>query len=233
MKSYLITLGFQEGYAIRFLTSTQAQPEDKLVIVVPSPIVEGARNTLEALKAQCYVHRWPQPEVRELSISPEDPFKPISDMLNIIFSLEEPIYTDLSLGMRMMNALILLSLLFSRKKFKLFVRDEGGGTKELSFNSSEIYALLRNYSTEEAKLLAKLNSSDKGERTVEFLAKELGKSDKTVQNKISELKKLGLITQKGKSKAYELTALGKCVVEIINNVKKKDSEVAESKDGKS
>lgn len=211
MKSYFTTLGFNEGPIIRFLTSTQARREDSLVIVIPSPIAEGTRSALESLRAQSLRSGFPEPKVQEVDLS-KDFFGVLSDVIKIVSTLDEPIYTDLSLGMRLMNVFIIVSLIVSGKKFKAFVRDEAGGSKEFSFESSEINALLKEYSEEEVKLLRDVAEGDK---TVKELADRLKKSEKTIQNRVSELKKSGILVQKGKNSVVQLTPLGKCLVEVL------------------
>lgn len=217
MKSYLSTLGFNENFLLRLLTSTQANKEDKLVIILPTPVVKATKTALDNLKAQCSRLNFPEPEVYELDMS-KDFFSILTDVVKIVSSLKEPIYTSLSLGMRIMNVLILLSLILSEKKFKAFVSEESGEGREYVFESSDLTALLRRYSEEEREML---NEIAKGSVTAEELAERLKKSEKTVLNKVSEFKKLGIVAQKGRGKAIELTGLGKCVVEIINLREKK------------
>jgi CRISPR locus-related DNA-binding protein len=213
MKSYFVTLGFNESYLLRLLNETSAQKEDKLLIVVPSPIVEGTKAAIENLRIQTLRLRYPNPEVIEIKINTFDDI--LSQLLDNLLPLQEPIISDLTMGMRLMDALILIAILVSRKKFTIYLRDENGGSRVVSFNSSDINALFKEYSSEEFKMLYTIFKNN----TISTfeLSKILGKSEKTIQNKISELKKLGILTQKGKDRTVELTSLGLNVIKLIRN----------------
>ncbi|MEM0033348.1 MAG: CRISPR-associated transcriptional regulator Csa3, partial [Saccharolobus sp.] len=52
MKSYFVTMGFNETFLLRLLNETSAQKEDNLVIIVPSPIISGTRTAIDSLRAQ-------------------------------------------------------------------------------------------------------------------------------------------------------------------------------------
>lgn len=209
MKSYFVTLGFTESYLIRLLNETSAQREDKLVIIVPSPIASGTKSTLESIKAQAVKLNYPEPEVYEIEISDFD--SAFSQILDHLLPLPEPIVSDLTLGMRLMNTLILLAIIVSGKRFTIYVREEGGGSKVLSFNKNVVNALLRDYSKEELKLLSILANTG---LSVSELATIMGKSEKTLINKLTELRKLGTLHQKGKDRKVELTSLGLNVVKL-------------------
>ncbi|WCM36859.1 CRISPR locus-related DNA-binding protein [Sulfolobus islandicus] len=215
MKSYFVTLGFNETYLLRLLNETSAQREDKLLIVVPSPIVEGTKAAIENLKIQTLRLRYPNPEIIEIKISSFDDI--LSQLLDNLLPLQEPVISDLTMGMRLMNTLILIAILVSRKKFTIYLRDENGGSRVVSFTSSDINALFKEYSSEEFKMLYSIFRNN-AISTFE-LSKILGKSEKTIQNKISELKKLGILTQKGKDRTVELTSLGLNVIKLIKNSK--------------
>ncbi|WP_338602870.1 CRISPR-associated CARF protein Csa3 [Sulfolobus tengchongensis] len=211
MKSYFVTLGFNETYLLRLLNETSAQKEDKLVIVVPSPIVSGTRTAIENVKIQSYRLHYPEPEVHEIKLS--DFNTTLSQILDYLLPLPEPIISDLTIGMRMFNSLILINILISKKKFTVYLRDEGGGSTVISFNDNAINALLRDYTKEEMRMLDVIKRNN-GISTTE-LAKVLGKSEKTLLNKITELKKIGIVTQKGKDRKVEITPLGENAMKLI------------------
>ncbi|BDB98537.1 CRISPR-associated CARF protein Csa3 [Saccharolobus caldissimus] len=213
MKSYFVTLGFNETYLLRLLNETSAQKEDKLLIVIPSPIVEGTKAAIENLRIQTLRLHYPNPEIIEIKISTFDDI--LSQLLDNLLPLQEPIISDLTMGMRLMDALILIAILVSRKKFTIYLRDENGGSRVVSFNSSDMNALFKEYSSEEFKMLYTIFKNNT--ITTFELSKILGKSEKTIQNKISELKKLGILTQKGKDRTVELTSLGLNVIKLIKN----------------
>ena len=206
MKSYFVTLGFNESFLLRLLAETNAAQDDRLVIVVPRPMAEGTRNALENVKAQAVRLKYPTPEVREIGL---DSFESaLFEVVSALIPLKEPIITDLSMGMRMVDALILVSLLVTGKQFRVYLREETTG-RPVSFSSQDLRALLNDYSGEDLKLLSALSSSP---MRLEDLAKAVGRSEKTVMNRISELKRLGLIRVTGKDRQVELTGLGKVLL---------------------
>ena len=206
MKSYFVTLGFNEAFLLRLLAETNAVQEDRLVIVVPKPMAEGTKSALENVRAQAVRLKYPAPEVREIELSSFD--SALLDIISALVPLQEPIITDLSMGMRMVNALILLSLIVTGKQFRAYLREEGSG-RAMSFTDQDLRALLNDYSGEDLKLLSVLSSSP---MRLDELAKSLGKSEKTVMNRASELKKLGLVKVAGKDRQVELTGLGKVLL---------------------
>uniref|UniRef100_UPI0001E3063C CSA3 n=1 Tax=Saccharolobus solfataricus (strain ATCC 35092 / DSM 1617 / JCM 11322 / P2) TaxID=273057 RepID=UPI0001E3063C len=231
MKSYFVTMGFNETFLLRLLNETSAQKEDSLVIVVPSPIVSGTRAAIESLRAQISRLNYPPPRIYEIEIT--DFNLALSKILDIILTLPEPIISDLTMGMRMINTLILLGIIVSRKRFTVYVRDEGGGSRVISFNDNTIRALMRDYSREEMKLLNVLYET-KGTGITE-LAKMLDKSEKTLINKIAELKKFGILTQKGKDRKVELNELGLNVIKLNKSViesSKSSEELVKENKGK-
>ncbi|AWR98098.1 CRISPR locus-related DNA-binding protein [Acidianus sulfidivorans JP7] len=218
MKSYFVTMGFNETFLLRLLNETSAQKEDNVIIIVPSPIVSGTAAAIDSLKAQTSRLNYPIPRVYEIDINNFN--SSLSKILDILLPLPEPIISDLTMGMRMINALILFAIVVSRKKFTVYVRDEGGGSKVISFNDNIVRALMKDYSSEEMKLLNLLYET-KGIGVTE-IAKMLNKSEKTLINKLAELKKLGILTQKGKDRKVELNELGLNVIKLNNNSKKKE-----------
>lgn len=225
VKSYFVTIGFSETYLLRLLTETSAKEEDRFVIVVPSPILEGVKVAIENLKVNSSRLNYPSPEVHEISLS--DFPSTLSQLIDLLLPLPEPIITELSVGMRMLNTLLFLSILISRKKYTVYVRDEGGGAKVISFNSEEVNSLSRDLSNEEIKMLYSIDKNN-GIRPRD-LAIDLGKSEKTVLNKLSDFKKYGYIVIKGKDRLIELTPLGKIALTIHNESKKFLSKVEHTK----
>ncbi|QXJ28855.1 CRISPR locus-associated DNA-binding protein Csa3 [Saccharolobus shibatae B12] len=227
MKSYFVTMGFNETFLLRLLNETSAQKEDNLVIIVPSPIISGTRTAIDSLRAQTSRLNYPFPRVYEIDIT--DFNSALSKILDILLPLSEPIISDLTMGMRMINTLLLLGIIVSRKKFTIYVRDEGGGSKVISFSDKAITALMRDYSREEMKLLNLLYET-KGAGVTE-LAKMLDKSEKTLINKIAELKKFGILIQKGKDRKVELNELGLNIIKlnrsVVNSVKSSEQLIEE------
>lgn len=206
MKSYFVTLGFNEAFLLRLLAETNAVQEDRLVIVVPRPMAEGTRSALENMRAQALRLRYPPPEVREIGLSSFD--SALLEVVSVLNPLPEPVITDLSMGMRMVDVLILLSLLITGKQFRAYLREEGTG-RAMSFSDADLRALLTDYTQEDVKLLSALSGSP---MRVEELAKTLGKSEKTVINRTADLKRLGLVKVIGKDRQVELTGLGRVLL---------------------
>ncbi|MEW9492524.1 MAG: winged helix-turn-helix transcriptional regulator, partial [Candidatus Aramenus sulfurataquae] len=122
------------------------------------------------------------------------------------------IHANLSVGLRSMDVLILLAILLSRKPFFAYLMSESGEGHDIVIKGDEVYSLLKEYTVEDLKLLHVI--SRKGEVTLSELASELGKSEKTVVNRLNELKKAGLVVIKGKDKGVSLTQLGNVVLKM-------------------
>ncbi|MGC9105425.1 MAG: hypothetical protein ACP5HQ_03245 [Thermoprotei archaeon] len=71
--------------------------------------------------------------------------------------------------------------------------------------------MTRDYSEEELRFLASLVERD---RTLTELANSLKRSEKTMLNRTSGLKKLGQITTRGKDRLVSLTPLGRLAVKL-------------------
>lgn len=210
-KNYFVTIGFHESFILRLLSHTNATKSDRLVIVVPKPIIGGVAEAIESLRANCSRLHYPEPEVHEIEI--KDFAETLSQIVSVINSLGRGIIiSNLSAGMRLMDAIILVGLIASRRDFIVYLLDEGGEGREMVIDSSEVSTLIKDYSTEEIKLLMAVEKL--GKTTVPELAKLLGKSEKTVMNRISEMKKEKLIALKGKDREVVLTSLGKIVVDV-------------------
>lgn len=210
MRSYFVTLGFNETFLLRLLSETSAREDDSLTIIVPSPISSGTEAALDNLKVQAERLYGLTPRVVEISL--EGSFvELLGRVLDQVLVLAQPIITDLTLGMRMLDSLILTALIVTGKEFQAYVRDESGGGKVISFGKSEINALMRQYSVEEMRLLDALRRTG----DIRELASTLGKSEKTLQNKVSELKRFGIVTMVGRDRKVRLTPLGECVMKLV------------------
>jgi CRISPR locus-related DNA-binding protein len=209
VKSYFVTLGFNETFLLRLLNETSAQRGDNLTVVVPSPVSSGTRMAFENLRVQAGRLYGVEPQLVEVAV-PGEFAEVFPKFVDLILPMGEPVITDLTVGMRSFDVFILLSLLVSGKDFQVYVRDENGGWV-MGFGRREVRALLRDYSAEEIRLLLEV---EKGKTSLEELARVLGKAGKTVQNKVSELKKFSLLHQAGKDRAVTLTPLGKAVIRL-------------------
>ncbi|QKR00735.1 CRISPR locus-related DNA-binding protein [Metallosphaera tengchongensis] len=209
-KTYLSTMGFHESFMLRLLARTNASKEDELVIVVPRPVVGGVADAIEGLRATCYRMRYPEPKVEEIEVG--DFPKTLSQVAMIVGRSKGFVYTNLSLGLRLMDTVILLSLISTRRPFVAYFFNETGEGSEVVVRGEEVYSLLEDYTAEDMRLLMTVG---KGEGVaLSDLAKGLGKSEKTVVNRVSELKKRGLLNLRGKDRGVELTELGRALLVV-------------------
>jgi CRISPR-associated protein Csa3 len=209
-KTYLSTMGFHESFVLRLLSRTNATRDDELIIVVPKPVIGGVAEAIDSLKASCSRMRYPEPRVEEIELG--DFPSTLSQILDVVLSSKGIIHANLSVGLRSMDVLILLAILLSRKPFFAYLMSESGEGHEIVVKGDEVYSLLKEYTVEDLKLLYAI--SRKGEVTLSELANELGKSEKTVVNRLNELKKAGLVVIKGKDRGVSLTQLGNILLKM-------------------
>lgn len=198
-------MGFNESFALRLLESTSASRGDEIVVVVPSPLSGGTREAFQDLRAQSSKLYGVEPVIREIEVR-ESVMECLPQLVEIISPLPEPVYTDLTMGMRLFDVLILLSLMASGKQFVAYIRDEAG-TWYSSFRREEVLSLIANYTREELEVLKCFLEPV----TVKDVSLSVGKSEKTVMNKVTKFKAMGLVVKLGREK-YQVTGVGRTVL---------------------
>ncbi len=204
MASYIFTLGFHEDFILRRLVSERAQHGSKIVVFTVKPIIGATKTAYQNLVTYCTRMGLSTPELVELSI--EEAEDMISSALDTIQTLEEPIIADLTGGMRILIITIYTALIASKKRFRVYIATEGEQRAEITIESTHIEAITEELPEEKGKILETIMKNPG--ITPPQLAKLTHKSEKTIANHITELKKLNLVITRGKTNNIYPTKLG-------------------------
>lgn len=209
-KTYIFTLGFHEDFIIRRLHQTAASKDDTILIFTASPAVASVKKAYQNLVAYTATMNLSEPILVELKL--DDFYGMVSQILEWINQAQQPIIADLSGGMRMIGITVYTSLLIHGHRAKIYIADETGEAREISTETSQIRTLLQGLSEEKLNIV-KLAVQNPGITTAEA-ARQLGKSEKTIQNHLAELKKNAILTQKGKARSIYPTKIAEVIVKI-------------------
>ncbi|MEM4972057.1 MAG: CRISPR-associated CARF protein Csa3, partial [Sulfolobales archaeon] len=185
MASYIFTLGFHEDFILRRLLSEKAQPGNRIVVFTVKPAAGATKTAYQNLATYCIRMGLSSPELVELSIGDAEDM--ISSVLDILETLEEPIIADLTGGMRILVIAIYTALIASKKRFRVYVATEGEQRAQITIESTHIEAITKELTEEKRKILETIVRNPG--ITPPQLARIMQKSEKTIANHITELKK--------------------------------------------
>ncbi len=208
MASFIFTLGFHEDYILRRLALEKAQPGSRIVVITTKPVVKTTTIAFQNLAAYCTRVGLPEPQLVE--ITPASFPEMLLAISEIIDSLEEPLIADLSGGMRILVITIYTAIITSKKKYKIYIVPETQETStQIEIESIHIEALTKELPEEKIKILETI-ARNPG-ITIAQLARITGKSEKTIVNHLTELKKLNLTIARGKTNNLYPTKLGELI----------------------
>ena len=192
----IITLGFTETFAIRSIFSRGIRPGDKIIIIQPNREDERA---VKARNSLVDVIRKVSPEIVVLDekINYADFFQSVKRIISILNSNKErPIYANLSGGMRLLIAEVLIALVLYNDSSEIEIFSEDG-SNSVTFNSDIIKPL----PLDDTDMKVLLNIA-KSNATITGVASASGLSKSTVYRRFKKLEGLGLVkggrlTEKG------------------------------------
>ncbi|WP_292319028.1 CRISPR-associated CARF protein Csa3 [Caldisphaera sp.] len=215
MRLFIFPIGFHEDFAIRTLNKFSASKEDKIIAITLSPAVNATKNAFNSLSLNA--QRIGISDINLIEIDSTDFSKVVMTIIkkfNELNIIPEQIIIDTSGGLRIFDlALFFSGFLLSLKGFKstLIIQPESANYETTSLDLRDLLNILRL----DASSIEIINQVDVNEgSTIEELSAKLNVADKTIRNKISELKKLNLIMQKGRGQGIYLTDLGLLVKEL-------------------
>ncbi|MGC9135161.1 MAG: hypothetical protein C0171_01230 [Caldisphaera sp.] len=215
MRLFVFPIGFHEDFAIRTLNKFSASKEDKIIAITLSPAVNATKNAFNSLTLNA--QRIGISDINLIEIDSTDFSKVVMTIIKKFNELNikpEQIIIDTSGGLRIFDlALFFSGFLLSLKGFKstLIIQPESANYETTSLDLRELLNILRL----DVSSIEIINQIDVNEgSTIEELSGKLNVADKTIRNKISELKKLNLIMQKGRGQGIYLTDLGLLVKEL-------------------
>jgi CRISPR-associated protein Csa3 len=215
LRLFVFPIGFHEDFAIRTLNKFSASKEDKIIAITLSPAVNATKNAFNSLTLNA--QRIGISDINLIEIDSTDFSKVVMTIVKKFNELNikpEQIIIDTSGGLRIFDlALFFSGFLLSLKGFKstLIIQPESANYETTSLDLRELLNILRL----DVSSIEIINQIDVNEgSTIEELSGKLNVADKTIRNKISELKKLNLIMQKGRGQGIYLTDLGLLVKEL-------------------
>ena len=215
MRLFIFPIGSHEDFAIRTLNKFSASKEDKIIAITLSPAVNATKNAFNSLSLNA--QRIGISDINLIEIDSTDFSKVVMTIIkkfNELNIIPEQIIIDTSGGLRIFDlALFFSGFLLSLKGFKstLIIQPESANYETTSLDLRDLLNILRL----DASSIEIINQVDVNEgSTIEELSAKLNVADKTIRNKISELKKLNLIMQKGRGQGIYLTDLGLLVKEL-------------------
>jgi CRISPR locus-related DNA-binding protein len=223
-RCFIITLGFHSDVGLRRIAEKGVKPGDK-VLIVSGPPVQASKQAIEEFVLYASKVNVDQKNIREIHVDPLKASEGIEEIARTIedFCGEEGIILELGGGLRAVSALVLLTLFGLRRKFAIESSVEGTG---MSYSVPEGFVdfLINRVGTRDGDVIEKLRESDDSD--ARELAKSIGCGEKTVVNRMSALKKIGLIEKQGRG-SPKLTVWGEAAASINSLFKKrKDSSLS-------
>ncbi len=214
---YLGTLGFHENFMARTLHVFAAGDGDGLLLVTLRPVVSGVKLAMRSLGTLSL--RLGIKNHGHVEIDPSAPIESIGPVHDTIVSTVEregytEIVADLSGGPRMVvvSTFIALLLVSERVPVRLIVQNETGIGGSLDLKLAPLVQALRGMGVK-GKIL-RLVAERPGMRQEE-IAGELGISEKTAANYISQLARLGLVARRGRVRGVYPTGLGRLLARLV------------------
>ncbi len=202
---FAFTLGYHENFAIRRLMEHHASNRDLMLGFTLKPAAGATLNAWENLRA--FASRLGVEARGLIELDCMNMAEASATVKSRIESLEGRIIADLTGGARCVVIAVLLGLLASSAEGEAWIQIEGGEGGEDRIPLKILRVLREGVSEAKRRILAVIKDNP-GIRPIE-IAGELGLTQKTVQNNLSELKRLGLVSQKGRGGGLYVTSWGR------------------------
>lgn len=191
-----------------------ALPDDWIIAYTVKPAVTAVKRAFDGLKGFTSRTMLREPLLIEL---PLDTPNAIYLIIKSLSDKPRPFIVDLSGGMRVLTLYVMTALLLMKEDADIYVQPESGGLTE-TIIPKELFEFMRKPVTGiELEIIGEV-SKNPGV-TIEELARITKKSEKTIRNILSRLRKL-LITQKGRKAGLYPTKW----VKILTPIKPKTEE---------
>ncbi len=206
----VFTLGFHADHVIRRLVRIDPSTVEAINIVTARPVVKAVKQAYTEIVTIVDRTRLPPPKLIDIPI--ENPAT-ATYLLYRLWKDYRHIVADLSGGMRpvVTITLLTLTLLTQRSYIELYVSGEREDAAEARIPLNVVnYAITKTLSHEKIEILQTLLKTPG--LTQHHLAQILGKTERTIRNHLSELKKYELVIDKEK-KLYP-TDWAKLLIEL-------------------
>ena len=218
MTLFVITLGFEEKFAVRMITRHGLDKGDRLLLVTGprTPQSERAASFLSEF-ARRYYGGEVSVEVEEVRVSGF--VETVHRLYGLVAARAregERVVFNLSGGMRALCLAAFAAALLLSARLPVEVELETEDSSALVEVPRSVLALPRTLASlgrERAEVLAALS---RGARSARELAEELGKDETTARRHLQELVESGLAeAEGGRPRSYKLTKLGELVLKTL------------------
>ena len=221
---FILTIGFEEKFAIRMITRHGLDIGDKLLIIT-GPIIDKVEKTITFLKDFIAKYYGKEIELEVYQVKPEEEFN--WNLLRILERLSheteryDKIIVNLSGGMRILNLLTYTAtiLLATKIRNKLTVELETEDSKALIRIPVETMITLTTAKTLTKEKIQILKLLQGEPLTVKQLAHKLEKDQSTIRRHIQDLISLGLVKPitLQKPMRYQVTPQSRIVLKLLKN----------------
>jgi len=189
---YLFTLGFHADHVVRRLG--RARDVEGVVLVTVKPAVRAVLEAYRVVAGFCEKVGLPAPKLFEIDVS--DPGASAAELVRLLKGFRE-VVADLSGGMRIAVVLSMLSLIAASRSVDVvvYVSGEREDAPEVRI-PLRVVSYLFGYLSDEKRRLIELVASAPG-ISVDDVARELGRSERTVRGHVGELRKAELVEVEG------------------------------------
>lgn len=209
------TLGFSTDPVFKLLAAIPIDKHTKIYLIAPHPPSPGTRRAYNTVRT----HLGDRVGGIELVTIPNDPWEALAALATIMGEEGEYIVSP-SGGMRYLVTLVAIATAAFRPDAEVVVVSESGEIEDLWLKPGLVEFLMRGLSSTEESILKEV--ADKPMTEAE-IASVLGKSEKTVKNAVSSLRRLGLVKKVGRRAAVKLTKTGEAALRILDALRPRSS----------
>ena len=218
MTLFVITLGFEEKFAVRMITRHGLDKGDRLLLVTGprTPQSERAVSFLSEF-ARRYYGGEVAVEVEEVRVAGfVELVRRLYDLVSARARGGERVVFNLSGGMRALCLAALAAAQLLSSRYPVEVELETEDSSALVEVPKALLALPRTLSSMGREKLEVLAALSRGAKPARELAGELDKDETTVRRHLQELAEAGLVEEAGRRpKSYRLTGLGELVLKAL------------------
>ncbi len=210
-KCFAITLGFHENIALRRLLKYSNLKRGDKIFLFSGSTIDAVMEAYESLNL--YLSKIGVEPSRLVSIRVNEPHDSIISIVEALKPCRNKlIIAELGGGLRGVGMLLLFTLLSLDYKFELHSQIEGSSKSvDIPWNIIDSIKSIRT-NRKDADILLKL--LDVPGLSIKELAMELETNEKTIANRVSRLRKKGLIEKRGRG-SPRLTLWGESIARIL------------------